>query len=70
MVVKEAKKIKKTSWTETIGCMEVGSILTCSLKEKLSAGVILSRHKKENPNVEFSKWVDLGNNKYSITRLK
>lgn len=70
MITKEAKKIKKTSWTETIERMTAGSILTCTLKEKLSAGAILSRYKKENPEAEFSKWVDLGNNKHSITRLK
>lgn len=70
MTTKEAKKIKKTSWTDTIGNMSVGSVLTCTLKEKLSAGAIISRYKKENPEVDFSKWTDLGNNKHSITRIK
>ena len=70
MKAKEAKKVKKTSWTETIKGMEVGSELFCTVREKLSAGSIISRLKTERPDIEFSKWISISENKWKVTRIK
>lgn len=66
----KAEKIQKTSWTDTVRGMEVGSVLECTLKERLAAAARISEYKRQNPEVEFSRWMETGDDKYIITRLK
>jgi len=66
----KAKKIKKTSWTETIKAMEIGSGLVCTMKERLSAAPRITDFKKKNPGAEFSEWKELSENKYMVIKLK
>ncbi len=64
----KAEKIKKTSWTDTIRNMAVGSVLECTLKERLSAASRISEYKKKYPYVEFSEWEQIGEDLYRVTR--
>ncbi|MBK5719935.1 hypothetical protein JGH11_03530 [Dysgonomonas sp. Marseille-P4677] len=64
----KAEKIQKTSWTDTIRKMEVGSVLECTLYERLQAAPRITEYKKENPIAEFSKWEKIGEDLYRIIR--
>lgn len=66
----KAEKIQKVSWTDTIRSMEVNAVLECTLKERLIAASRISEYKKQHPEVEFSRWMEVGDDKYIVTRLK
>jgi len=69
MDTEKAEKIQKTSWTDTIRKMAVGSVLECTLKERLSAASRISEYKRKNPAAEFSEWEEIGKDLYKVTRL-
>lgn len=66
----KAEKIQKTSWTDTVKNMAVGSVLECTLYERLLASPRITEFKQKNPDAEFSKWEKTEDDKYIITRLK
>lgn len=66
----KAQKIQKTSWADTIRNMVVGSVLECTLYERLLAAPRITEFKQKNPDAEFSKWEKKGEDLYVVTRLK
>lgn len=70
MTTVKAEKIQKTSWNDTIRNMKVNEVLECTLKERLLAAPRISELRKENTEIEFSRWMEIGDDKYIITRLK
>ncbi|MBD8389625.1 hypothetical protein [Dysgonomonas sp. BGC7] len=66
----KAEKIQKTSWADTIQRMVVGSVLECTLYERLLAAPRITEFKKKNPDAKFSRWEKREEDLYIVTRLK